>query len=111
LTCEAAINPGSTLDYLSALYVAQPAEGTSGLTDDELAELSTNADSIRDCIDGGDYLAWAQRNTERALTGPIEGAEISSIQGTPTVLVDGRQYTGPIDNPQALSEFILGQVS
>ena len=111
LTCEAAINPGSTLDYLAAMFAKQPAEGTTGLTDNELIALSTGADSIADCVDGGEYLTWAQQNTENAITGPIEGAEIPAIQGTPTVLVDGSQYAGPIDDPQALTQFILGPVA
>jgi protein-disulfide isomerase len=108
LTCEAAINPASTLDYLAAMFAKQPAEGTTGLSDDALVALSTGADSIADCVDSGEYLTWAQQNTENALTGPIEGAEIPSIPGTPTVHVDGSQYTGPIDDPQALTRFIVG---
>jgi len=108
LTCEAAINPDSTLDYLGALFAAQPAEGTAGLTDGALVALSSGNASIADCVNNGDYLAWSQQNTDNAITGPIEGADISSIQGTPTVLVDGSQYLGPIDDPQQLTEFIVG---
>jgi protein-disulfide isomerase len=111
LTCEAALNPESTLSYLAALFVAQPAEGSSGLSDDELLTLSVDPESIRSCVDDGEYLAWAQQNTERAISGPIPGAEIDKIPGTPTVLVDGRQYTGPIDDPQSLTDFILGPVA
>jgi protein-disulfide isomerase len=111
LTCEAAINPESTLDYLAALFADQPAEGTTGLTDEQLVALSDGGDSIAECVSGGEYQAWAQQNTQQAITGPIEGAEIPSIQGTPTVLVDGSQYTGPIDDPQALTDFIVGPVA
>jgi protein-disulfide isomerase len=105
LTCEAAVNPATTLDYLAALFADQPAEGTTGLTDGQLVALSTGADSIAECVRDGEYLTWAQQNTERAITGP------DAIQGTPTVLVDGSRYTGPIDDPQALTEFILGPVA
>lgn len=111
LTCEAALNPESTLDYLAAMFANQPSEGTSGLTDDQLVDLSAGNESIADCVAGGEYQAWAQWNTDNALNGPIDGAEISSIEGTPTVLVNGRQYTGPINDPQALVEFISGTVS
>ena len=111
LTCEAALNPESTLDYVAAMFANQPAEGTQGLTDDQLVNLSSGNESIADCVTGGEYQAWAQWNTENAISGPIEGAEISSIQGTPTVLVDGSQYTGPIDDPLALVEFISGPVA
>ncbi|TFC04339.1 DUF4190 domain-containing protein [Cryobacterium adonitolivorans] len=108
LTCEAAINPESTLDYLAALFANQPAEGTTGLSDDELTALSGGSGSIADCVTGEQYHAWSQQNTDDALTGPIPGAELSSIQGTPTVLIDGSQYSGPIDDPQALTDAILG---
>lgn len=108
LTCEAAINPESTLDYLAALFLNQPAEGTTGLSDDELVALSSGSSSIAECVASGRYQGWSQQNTEAALSGPIPGADISSIQGTPTVLVNGSQYSGPIDDPQALVDFILG---
>lgn len=111
LTCEAAINPDSTLDYLAALFLNQPSEGTPGLSDDELVGLSTGTASIAECVSTGDYLAWSQQNTEDALTGPIVGSDLPSIQGTPTVLVDGSQYTGAIDDTQALREFIVGTIS
>jgi protein-disulfide isomerase len=105
LTCEAAINPDTTLDYLAALFADQPAEGTTGLSDEELVALSTGADSIAECVSDGEYLTWAQQNTERAITGP------DAIQGTPTVLVDGSRYQGPINDPEALTAFILGPVA
>lgn len=108
LTCEAAINPDSTLDYLAALFATQPAEGTTGLSNDELVALSSGADSIAACVDNGEYEAWSQQNTDDALTGPLPGAEIDSIQGTPTVLVDGSPYQGPLDDPQQFTEFVVG---
>ncbi|TFC57204.1 DUF4190 domain-containing protein [Cryobacterium sp. TMB1-7] len=111
LTCEASINPESTLDYLAALFANQPTEGTTGLSDDELVALSDGASSIAECVTGEQYHAWSQQNTDAALTGPIPGAEIASIQGTPTVLIDGVQYDGPIGDPQALADAILGVTS
>ena len=108
LACEAAANPDSMLDYMAALFSNQPAEGTSGLTDDELVALSVDGESIAACVDSGRYAEWSKRNTDAAVTGPIVGAEISSIQGTPTILVNGRQYTGAINDPQALTEAIRG---
>jgi protein-disulfide isomerase len=111
LTCEAAINPDTTLDYLAALFANQPVEGTTGLTDAELSELSTGNASIADCVDNREYQTWARQASDAAVTGPIEGADIQSIQGAPTVLVDGSQYLGPINDPQALTEFIVGAAS
>lgn len=106
LTCEATLNPDSTLDYLAALYAQQPAEGTEGLSDSELASLSNGGASIADCIDDGEYQLWAQQNTENALNGPIPGSDLPSIQGTPTVLVDGEQYKGSITDPAQFTAFL-----
>jgi len=103
LTCEAALNPESTLDYLAALFANQPAEGTSGLSDEELVALSSGTQSISECVSSERYQAWSQQNTDAALSG--------DIQGTPTLRADGSQYVGPIDDPQAVADFILGVTS
>ncbi|TFD67499.1 thioredoxin domain-containing protein [Cryobacterium sp. Hb1] len=94
LTCQATLNPDQTLDYLSALFAKQPLEQTTGLSNSQLVDLASGAVSIADCVEAGEYQTWSQQNTETAMTGPIAGAEVVSIQGTPTVLVDGALYTG-----------------
>lgn len=109
LTCQATLRPESTLDYLAALYAQQPAENTPGLTDDELVALQGTDLDFADCVASGRYLAWSQDNTKAALNGPIPGAQIESIQGTPTVLVDGAQYQGPIDDSRAFADFLAGR--
>lgn len=110
LTCQAILRPEATLDYLAALYSNQPAENTPGLTDDELVSLQGADLDFADCVASGRYLTWSQDNTKTALNGPIPGAEIDSIQGTPTALVDGAQYQGPIDDPQAFADFLAGRM-
>ncbi|TFD47090.1 DUF4190 domain-containing protein [Cryobacterium frigoriphilum] len=106
LTCEAAINPDTTLDFLAALYANQPAEGTSGLTDTELIGLSTGSASIEECVTSGQYQLWSQLNTEAAFAG--DDAGLPAITGTPSVFVDGVQYLGAIDDPAQFSEFVAG---
>lgn len=107
LTCVAAGQPAKTLDFFAALYVQQPEEGSSGLSDDMLTELAAGVDAeVGDCIADGRYRSWAQQVNERALDGPIPGAEIASIKGTPTLLRDGVVYSGnPLDG-QALARFL-----
>jgi len=109
LTCQAVLRPESTLDYLALLYAHQPAENTPGLSDDELVALQGADLDFADCVASGRYQSWSQDNTKTALNGPIPGAEIDSIQGTPPVLVNGAQYRGPIDDPQELAAFITAQ--
>ena len=94
LTCQATLNPDQTLDFLASLFAKQPLEQTTGLSNSQLVDLASGAVSIADCVEAGKYQTWSQQNTEKAVTGPIAGAEVASIQGTPTVLVDGALYTG-----------------
>jgi len=109
LTCQAALNPDDLLDYVAVLFANQPAENTAGLTDSQLVELSTGGQSIEDCVTTGEYRLWSQANTEAALTGPIPGAEVDSIRGTPTALVDGVMYQGAVNDAQAFTDFVLNR--
>ena len=108
LTCVAASDPKATLTYLSALYANQPEEQSSGLTDAKLVSLAhgVGATSVDSCIKSHKYAGWLTRNTENALNGPIPGADIKSIKGTPTVLVNGHSYSGDITDTKALLAFI-----
>ena len=108
LTCQATLNPNETLAFLSALFANQPREQTPGLTNGELAALATGPVSIVDCVDSGEYEGWSQQNTEDALLGPIDGAEIDSVEGTPTVLVNGALYTGSLTDRAEFQGFVAG---
>ena len=106
LTCQATLNPDDLLGYQAALFANQPAENTEGLGDSELATLVDSPADISDCIAAGEYQAWSQANTEQALNGPIPDAEITRIQGTPTVLVDGSVYPGGLTDPAEFLAFV-----
>lgn len=109
LTCQAALNPDELLDYVAVLFANQPAENTTGLTDSDLVALSTGGQSIADCVDSGVYRQWSQDNTAAALTGPIPGAEVDSIRGTPTALVNGVPYEGAVNDAAAFADFVLNR--
>ena len=110
LTCQATMNPDGTLDLLAALYADQPAENTAGLSNTELVSLAAAAApggrSIADCVGSEVYQAWSQQNTERAFTGPIDATDLTMIEGTPTVLVDGLVYPGSITDPEQFNAFV-----
>jgi protein-disulfide isomerase len=111
LTCVGVNDPGNVLKYFQALYKDQPAEGSSGLTNKELAQLATDLGikDISGCLAKSEpYQAWAQENTARSQTGPInvEGSDLKSISQTPTVLVDGKQFTGDITNASEFKTFL-----
>jgi protein-disulfide isomerase len=108
LTCVAASAPTRTLHYLAALFADQPEEGSAGRTDEQLAALAKNAGASggSDCIRSGRYIPWIDHVTQTAINGPLPDADIKRITGTPTVLVDGHVYTGPITDGSAVAAFI-----
>ena len=65
---------------------------------------------IDTCIEDPTYKTWVQEATERALAGPIANSELEKITGTPTVLVDGQQYVGALDDANEFSAFVLQAV-
>lgn len=112
LTCVGVHDPSRVLDYYQALFTDQPEENSTGLTDEQLAKRATDLGitDISGCIDrSGSYQAWAQANTAHSQSGPIEvdGKKVlDSIEGTPTVLVDGKQFTGSISDAAAFRKFL-----
>jgi len=80
-----AADEGRFLDYAHALFVNQPPEGGSGLSDAELAALSETAglDAARFAahLADGRYLDWPPYVTARAVE--------AGVEATPTVLVAG----------------------
>lgn len=115
LTCVGVHDKARVLDYYQALFTDQPEENSKGLTDDELAKRATDLGiaDISGCLDrSGPYQAWAQANTEHSQKGPIEvdGKKVlDRIEGTPTVLVDGKQFTGSISDAAAFRAFLNGK--
>ncbi|WP_426624235.1 DsbA family protein [Leifsonia sp. McL0607] len=112
LVCVGVHDSHHVLDYYQALFTNQPEENSNGLTDKELAKRATDLGitDISGCIDrSGPYQAWAQANTTRSLSGPItvDGRKVlDTIQGTPTVLVNGKQYTGSISDEKEFASFL-----
>ncbi len=102
--CVANYDPDSFYNYNSILFSKQPEEGTEGHTNDELVKLSrtigvASPASIERCINDVRFKSWVQEATNRALNGPIPGADVTAITGTPTVIVNGAKfnYTFPFD--------------
>jgi protein-disulfide isomerase len=110
LTCVGVNDPNGVAGYYRGLYENQPEENSDGLTNKELAKRATDQglSDISDCLaTSGPYQAWAQANTARSQAGPVSvpGFASVTIKGTPTVLVNGEQYPGSVDDAKAFSEF------
>jgi len=88
---------GKLADYLTALYKAQPAEGSAGLTNAELIRIAGTVgitdQSFADAVDSGQYRSWVTHVTEVA--------DGKGIRATPTVLVNGQPVDAQLDAVQA----------
>lgn len=84
--CVVNESPEKYADFVNALFDKQPAEGGAGLSDDELKKMATEvgAKSIDTCIDEKTYRPWVKYATQEA--------SIIGVTGTPTVMVDGKQW-------------------
>lgn len=111
--CVAEFSPDHFFDFNDALFADQPKEGTAGLTDAQIEARASNAgvtgmtDVIK-CIEDQRFRGWVQAATTRALNGPIPGADVKTIAGTPTIIVNGTQfkYTTAFD-PNEFAQFVL----
>jgi protein-disulfide isomerase len=93
--------PDSAWDFHAALYAHQPAEGSKGLSDDEIAAIAQDAGVPADVIDrftDGTYTGWVASVTEKAFA--------SGIEGTPTVKIDGEVFTGDVYTVGPLTDAI-----
>ena len=111
--CVADLDPDSFFDYSEALLLNQPLPPEQvSLTDDELIALADqsgvgNLAEVESCIRDERFADWLDAATERAMgTGPVpvRNSEVPVIRGTPTVLVNGRQYQGTA--PADLAAFV-----
>ena len=111
--CVANYSPDNFYAFNASLFKDQPQEGTAGRTDTEIKKLVRSAgvtaklSDIDSCIDDVEYKSWVLAATDRALTGPIPNASIPKVKGTPTVLVNGKQYLGALDDPKEFAAFVL----
>ena len=74
------------VEYASALFARQPAEGGPGLTDDELIQVGGSVGLVdpafAQCVRDGKYTSWVSHVND--------GAGEKGVNGTPTVFVNGR---------------------
>jgi protein-disulfide isomerase len=112
VACVADYSPENFLDMHELLFENQPEEGTAGLSNDELKDLAAQAgvssqSAIESCIEDQEFKGWVQSATNRALSEPVPNSELESVTGTPTVLVNGQQYVGALDDPAEFAAFVL----
>ena len=113
MACVADLHPNQFYDANAALFAAQPAEGTEGLSDDSIIGVIGGAgvltDDLSACIKNESFKSWVAASTQRALEGPLPNSDVENVEGTPTVIVNGVKYTGPLDDAQAFIDFVAAQ--
>ncbi|MGV8883254.1 MAG: DsbA family protein [Rhodoglobus sp.] len=110
--CVANYSPDQYLDFHKALFDNQPKENTTGLEDKDIVALAKDAgvknlSQVESCINDQKFKPWVNASTNRALNGPIPNSNVDKVEGTPTVIVNGLKYTGPIDNLESFQAFVL----
>jgi protein-disulfide isomerase len=94
--CVANYEPDAYFDYHALLMEKQPAEGTEGPTDAQLiefaAQVGVSGEEFEACVTEKSFGDWVANTTQEVLTQPIPETEIQ-VTGTPTILVNGKQYT------------------
>ncbi|WP_028651716.1 DsbA family protein [Nocardioides halotolerans] len=93
--------PDRAWAFHTALYAQQPAEGSEGLTDDQIAAIATGAGVPAEAVDrlsDGTYRPWVASVTREAFD--------SGVQGTPTVKIDGAVFGGNVYQVGPLTEAI-----
>ncbi|KJC65229.1 DsbA family protein [Agreia bicolorata] len=110
--CVANYSPDSFYAFSALLFKNQPAENTEGLDNTALKGYvgdakADNVSQIEKCIDDTEFKDWVSASTARALKGPLPNTEVEKVEGTPTVLVNGQQYSGSLTDADAFSAFVL----
>ena len=64
-------------------------------------------DEVAQCITDQSFKSWVSAATARAFAGPIPNSDVAQVKGTPTVIVNGQKYEGPIDDADAFAAFVV----
>lgn len=118
--CIADVAPQAAWDFPMAMFQTYlssgQAENQYSPRKNEIADIALDvagdisgddAGKLRDCIVNGTYDSWVEAGTDAALKGPLPNSEaVANVKGTPTILVNGILYEGPLDNQATFQNFV-----
>jgi protein-disulfide isomerase len=84
-------SPDKVLAFSNALFVSQPAEGSAGLSDDQIAKLASGAGVPPEVVarfTEGIFEPWVVASTSAVFK--------SGVTGTPTVKINGTRFSGDL---------------
>ena len=107
--CVANFEPKQFWAVNSAFYANQPEEQTSGLDTAAIktlvADAGASSQEVSDCIGSETFKSWVTDATLRTRSA-IPNSDLTSVEGTPTVLVNGQQYVGELTDADAFTAFV-----
>lgn len=113
--CVANYDPDAFLAVNTTFFKNQPAEGTTGLTDKKLISLvkaaGATSPKIASCINDQTFASFAASQTKAALKNKLPNSSIPKLTGTPTIIVNGKQYSGSLTDAETFSSFVASQAT
>jgi hypothetical protein len=92
------------------MYADQPAESSGGLPDSKIISMLSSAGAsgskIAGCVNGQSFKSWVTAATARANVSVFGGTSTDIKIGTPTVYVNGKQYTGTLTDASTFKSFV-----
>jgi protein-disulfide isomerase len=113
--CVANFDPDAFLNVTASLFQYQPTEGSSGLTNAKILTVLGKADvsggSITKCVENETFRDWVTATTDAETNGSFEhvATKPTSFVGTPTVFVNGVQFTDSLTDRAAFVAFVTAQ--
>lgn len=108
--CVANYQPNKFFAVNTALFANQPDENTTGLNDAKILSILKGAGSssaaITSCVKNEKFSPWVKAATTRATTKALPNTKTGKFNGTPTVLVNGEQYSGSLTDATAFESFV-----
>jgi len=109
VACVANTIPDAALAVHNSLVAKQADLPDGGLSNDELVTLVTDAGvpagTVDSCITGNEFSDWVTDATARAQAN-IPNSDVTTLTTVPLVIMDGKAYTGALDDTDALNTFI-----
>lgn len=93
--------PDKALAFNKLMYTNQPKENTTGLTDDQIAQIAAQAGVSKSVID-----TFAKQENAQFPTNATTEAYAAGVTGTPTVFINGTKFTGDLFTAGVLSAAI-----
>nr|AGU09837.1 hypothetical protein [uncultured organism] len=109
VACVADASPDSVPAVNTALAAAQATSGDAGLAAADLVTLVQKAGvsdkGVADCITSGAFDEWVKDATKRA-TSSVPNSDAPALKTAPLVLVNGKAYTGALNDAAAFEAFV-----